>query len=185
MPVKGNNLILNAPNGEEISLSPLEIIAGVNLISHNGTCPASKAKDTGIAEALLLAEVTADMPFVDKRRMPPQGEKAKIVAGLKNASSVYFVTCENSGLIKIGHTKNLKKRLGSLQIGSASKLSLITATTFRPELEKFIHKHLESEHVRGEWFNPSEKTLSVIETLINKGLPALIKDMGVPNYYAA
>ena len=69
---------------------------------------------------------------------------------------VYFIGESESGCspIKIGVAKNIASRKRNLQTGNPSELKLIgwieTADAFK--LERSLHQHFESTHVRGEWF---------------------------------
>lgn len=63
----------------------------------------------------------------------------------------YLIKCEESGLIKIGKTKNMKARLSMLQTGSSSKLKLIHV--FDEDIEKALHLKFKSSRKKGEWFD--------------------------------
>lgn len=67
---------------------------------------------------------------------------------------VYFIQQGNDGAIKIGWTKNPRKRLGELQIGCPDPLVLLGAVPVgsRGE-EREIQHALWDWHVRGEWFD--------------------------------
>lgn len=67
---------------------------------------------------------------------------------------VYFLRSSASGLIKIGHSRNINKRLANLRTGSHESLELICQipTGRAVKLEKFLHAYFDSRRVRGEWF---------------------------------
>ena len=75
-----------------------------------------------------------------------------------NESGIYFCR-ENreGGNIKIGLAEDLNKRRTSLQIGNSSELILVAWIACNPEqllfTEQTAHRHFETFHVMGEWFN--------------------------------
>lgn len=89
-------------------------------------------------------------------------------------SYVYFIkTFKESPLIKIGYSKNPKKRLSVLQIGSASKLQLMGVIKCKDEshaksIEKLAHNIFYKQRKRGEWFRLSEKHEQQLISLIEK-----------------
>ena len=69
---------------------------------------------------------------------------------------LYIIQSKQSGAIKIGISKNPKKRLAQLQTGSPFKLKLILIIENRADLEKRLHKELSCFRIRnykGEWFS--------------------------------
>lgn len=83
---------------------------------------------------------------------------------------VYFIqACNTEGLIKIGHTKNVTKRLSELQTGSGSKLRLLHAIDCTSKLaaqtvERSLHEIFAYGKRKGEWFTQS----SPLRTIIGK-----------------
>lgn len=77
---------------------------------------------------------------------------------------VYFVRADTLGLIKIGHADCSRTRLSGLQVGSPDKLTLLgfILSEDAEELERDIHRHFRSLHVRGEWFRASRELLEFI-----------------------
>jgi hypothetical protein len=62
-----------------------------------------------------------------------------------------------NGIVKIGVTKDLKKRLATLQTGCPWRLE-VKAIMYRPDsfqYEDWLHKHFSRERIRpdGEWFD--------------------------------
>lgn len=74
---------------------------------------------------------------------------------------VYFVQGTISGLIKIGTTTNLKKRLQALRTGSAEPLVLLGAIPGGDREEQAFHARFGSQRVQGEWFSPSPELLRI------------------------
>ena len=68
---------------------------------------------------------------------------------------LYIIQSKQNGAVKIGISKNPKKRLAQLQTGSPFKLKLILIIENRSDLEKKLHNDLKSFRIRnykGEWF---------------------------------
>lgn len=63
---------------------------------------------------------------------------------------VYFL--QSGGFIKIGHTNNIRKRLGNLQPGNPLTLELLGLIPADRGLERTLHRRFASAHYAGEWF---------------------------------
>jgi hypothetical protein len=66
---------------------------------------------------------------------------------------VYFIRCEGTGLVKVGYSTKPQERLSDLQVGSATKLTLLLTIPGPPGLEKTLHFQLEPYKTRGEWYD--------------------------------
>lgn len=77
--------------------------------------------------------------------------------------AVYFVQ-ENrkNGLIKIGHSSNVGKRMSQLKNGRTTGLTLLGTFDGGAIEEAKIHDLFDSDRVAGEWFKPSNKLLAFI-----------------------
>ncbi len=97
---------------------------------------------------------------------------------------IYIIGEENdSGLYKIGETKNLKNRIKQLQTGNPNKLVVIDK--FRcinhETFEKILHKKYKNNKKQGEWFEFTDDELSACITFAkdlpnNKSKPVPIHD---------
>lgn len=84
--------------------------------------------------------------------------------GPRKSEFVYFIRAELTGLIKIGVSRDMEKRLSALQTGSPDKLvvlGVIRCTSPR-ERELQLHGMFRRDWDHGEWFRPSEALLSLI-----------------------
>lgn len=88
---------------------------------------------------------------------------------LFNDGYIYFAQMDHIGPIKIGYTKNVKKRLASLQTGSPYKLSILCIMPGTESFENIIHVGLDEIRLEGEWFLPHPFLLHEID-LINASL---------------
>ena len=68
---------------------------------------------------------------------------------------LYIIQSDVTGAIKIGRSKNPKKRLQQLQTGSPYKLKILTIVKGRGDLEKLLHERLKpyKQSCKGEWFD--------------------------------
>lgn len=82
---------------------------------------------------------------------------------------IYLVHIKGSNFYKIGYTKNVIKRLATLQTANALELVIVERffSLKARYLEKEIHKYYESQRVRGEWFQFSEEQVKNFVSTIN------------------
>ena len=83
--------------------------------------------------------------------------------GDKEINLIYFIQQGNNGNIKIGYSKNPKKRLIQLQTATISKLYIIGKISGNRQNEKEIHQYLFKHRLRGEWFKPVKEVLNIIK----------------------
>lgn len=88
----------------------------------------------------------------------PVGVSLQVVEGeeLPLGEIVYFVQPVEGGLVKIGSTFDMKRRLAGLQTGSPVVLRVVAyAPGFGSRaLEKYFHRHFATLRRHGEWFDP-------------------------------
>lgn len=79
---------------------------------------------------------------------------------------VYFIQCKATKAIKIGHTRDVAKRLHNLQLGSAPLLGLVAMrwVSSPVEEESRLHERYSALRLRGEWFRLSPDLLAEIES---------------------
>lgn len=75
-------------------------------------------------------------------------------------SRVYFVQAIGVGLIKIGYSENLRKRVFDLRNGSPTPIALLAHMPGGRSEEYQLHSHLYAHRHRGEWFRPHELVLA-------------------------
>jgi hypothetical protein len=74
-----------------------------------------------------------------------------------------YVVEDESKRVKIGNSKNIRRRIKNLQIGNAEQLILRVVSV---DDEKKLHKAFEHCRIRGEWFSLHDATLrAAIETV--------------------
>jgi predicted GIY-YIG superfamily endonuclease len=70
---------------------------------------------------------------------------------------VYFIANDDSNAIKIGHAKDLEKRIKALQTGSPARLRLVKFIQVKgmieaQKMEKHLHQEFNDIRINGEWF---------------------------------
>lgn len=85
--------------------------------------------------------------------------KKVVTKGLK---VVYFVQAL-SGLIKIGRTSDLKKRVESLATMSPVPISLVGYIEDIGDAERRLHEELARHRTHGEWFKPHREVVAAIQ----------------------
>jgi Meiotically up-regulated gene 113 len=82
---------------------------------------------------------------------------------INNWSDVYFIQQGKDGPIKIGSTTNITKRLKELQQANPNTLHIMHTTTGGQNLERHLHKIFSKYRIIGEWFEPVDEILMLIE----------------------
>lgn len=75
---------------------------------------------------------------------------------------VYFIQASQLGLVKIGFSSNVPKRLLSLKTGCPDNLVILKIIPGGQERERVLHKKFADIRVKGEWFSPSDELMSFI-----------------------
>lgn len=77
-----------------------------------------------------------------------------------SAFRVYFVQAGDGGPIKIGCAVDVARRVKVLQTGNVAPLALLCHFEGGPSEERRLHGQFKNDHLRGEWFRPSEALLT-------------------------
>lgn len=80
-------------------------------------------------------------------------------------SSVYFIRCTASGLIKIGLSENPWKRLSKMQSDSPGQLEMLGVVGGDIVTEAELHDRFSASRLRGEWFNPTDDLVAFVQDL--------------------
>lgn len=81
--------------------------------------------------------------------------------------SCYLVGDTLNGLVKIGNTQNIKKRLAVLR---TSNLNLMLLFVLPYNLEKELHLLFKDKRVKGEWFRLSNEDIRGVVEIYNEYL---------------
>lgn len=80
---------------------------------------------------------------------------------------VYFIRSGDTGLVKIGRTDNVQRRLSELQTGNHSKVTLAYVVAGSSHEERKLHYRFKRHRERGEWFREEG---GLADFLANKNL---------------
>ena len=106
------------------------------------------------------------MNAVRARSKPAATKVTKAKSTKASTSCVYFIRNTINGLVKIGRTSSMTRRLQTLQTAVGdSKLIVENKVQMTPNraktLEKNIHVIFEKQRRNGEWFDVSSKSIDV------------------------
>lgn len=79
---------------------------------------------------------------------------------------VYFAQREEGGLVKVGHTYDLKKRMRSLELAIASPVRVLAAVPTWVLRESEAHQMLATQRATGEWFEPQEAVFALADNAL-------------------
>ena len=80
----------------------------------------------------------------------------------RQLSSVYFIRAVSTGLIKIGVSRNVERRLKALS--ATDEMALLATIECAPmSIERLLQRRFRHLRVRGEWFRPEKELLDYIE----------------------
>jgi hypothetical protein len=100
-----------------------------------------------------------------KSEYPELIDKVSLMQKLtKDVGVVYFIEAVGTGFIKIGQTKDILKRLISLQTANPHELVLRKCIT-NARQEKVYHELYKDYHERGEWFRYEGELKKYIDSL--------------------
>lgn len=84
---------------------------------------------------------------------------------------IYFAQAENSDLIKIGTSSNVRRRMASLSFREKCSVSLLAFTDGSFVEEAALHARFAHLRERGEWFRPGPELAEFMEALPVRDLP--------------
>lgn len=103
--------------------------------------------------------------FLRDNTHQPNGERHEVPAYA--GPYVYFIEAPALSLVKIGWSKgHPKERLGTLQIGSPTALTLIGFIPGDNWAEKRLHRRFARHRSHGEWFRIGPRMRSAIRKLL-------------------
>jgi hypothetical protein len=79
----------------------------------------------------------------------------------KDLTFIYFV--RSGEFIKIGQSRNWRRRVEGMQVGSPHTLIVLLVLKDEPSLEGKLHNWFRTDHYRGEWFHSGPGLLAYIK----------------------
>lgn len=107
---------------------------------------------------MMAVEITAETDFFPMYVLDD-------VRRISGQDRVYFVASLGTGLVKIGHSRDVRRRLGELQTASSAPLLLSAAVPGSRAQERELHHLFADDRARGEWFRPSARLTHFISML--------------------
>lgn len=92
--------------------------------------------------------------------------------------TVYFVDAPGTGVIKIGKTSDLEKRMTTLQTMCPVRLQLLMTIQYDDDLERRIHNHLADYRAHGEWFYACKPVKDFMRAYLDGGIQWLVDTVG-------
>jgi hypothetical protein len=117
---------------------------------------------SSISELIDISEYFDHYPFVsttarkmsDMLRYADLGAQAilseEINEKIDRKVSTYIIKNHDTGMVKIGKTNSMEKRISALQVGAGSRLDVLAIIEM--DIEKDLHTRFEKFHYHGEWF---------------------------------
>lgn len=98
-----------------------------------------------------------------KQTVETIGENLKVTnpAVARGRTFIYFV--RSGEFIKIGQSKQWKKRIEQMQVGSPHTIITLLVLVAEPSLEGKLHNWFRADHFRGEWFHSGPAILAYIK----------------------
>lgn len=83
--------------------------------------------------------------------------------------SIYVIRAGNS-LCKIGKATDIDQRLRAIQTGNHEAVELVLSqhTRWFGLVEKTLHRHFASKHIRGEWYDLDNSDIAAIPSLMER-----------------
>ena len=79
-----------------------------------------------------------------------------------HGGNVYFLQSKETGLIKVGFSKQPKTRTKNIMVAHHDDAEVIGFIPGSSKTERSIHKSFSKDHKRGEWFFPSPELVGFI-----------------------
>lgn len=113
------------------------------------------------------------------------------ISGFSNTSVVYFIRNEYTGLLKIGKTNNLKRRIKEIEnafnfLGFDTQKLTLEAISYCPfglnssKVETYYHNKCKNYRINGEWFDISTDflydNLILCADYMVEGIPVIVED---------
>jgi hypothetical protein len=100
---------------------------------------------------------------------------------------VYFAHHPGKGLIKIGYSKDPRRRIFDLRAKHKERIELIAVMPGSRIIERFLHHKFHKLRMEGEWFSPSPELLKIADKAsqftMDKSIPSKIMIPITPDAY--
>lgn len=97
---------------------------------------------------------------------------------------VYFAAAVEVRRVKVGWSREPRKRVAALNAESPVPLRLLHTLPGRVSHEKLWHELLDPWHVRGEWFALTQDSIQVLQDLLEHPLPPIARLYEQPGFFS-
>lgn len=111
---------------------------------------------SGLGRKRKRREVVASPPTLDQLLSPAQTDLDGFI---------YFIQAGPDGPIKIGWSREVKKRAATIQSWEPVELECLATLQGPMATEQALHRRFGSARIRGEWFNPTHELLAYIDSV--------------------
>lgn len=106
--------------------------------------------------------IKAKMAFLEKHKHEPDCDGwPKIQKAGDENRIVYFVQCRATGLIKIGSSRDVRRRVYEIKMYLPLGISNVWWSAGGVTLEYLLHSKFEQIRIHGEWFEPNDEFMSL------------------------
>lgn len=106
-------------------------------------------------------------PRIKARMLATIGELVDFGTMLGRLGYVYFMHDEDAGLLKIGFTRDLPRRLRTVRSASGRDVKLLGWIIGTTADETRLHRKFSARRERGEWFRATQAVLRHVHAAIN------------------
>lgn len=91
--------------------------------------------------------------------------------------AIYWLKAGDAGLVKVGLTDNVAKRIASLQTGCPYPMVLLRQEPGDRAVEDALHRHYRAKHARAEWFvlDAADVAVALADVMLPKPQPKRVK----------
>lgn len=94
--------------------------------------------------------------------------------------TVYFMQQQGGEyLIKIGFSDLPDRRISAIRRAETEPVEILASIDGGREVERMLHKQLDADRVRGEWFRPSQRVQEMVQTAQSVSHPKRHKSINV------
>jgi hypothetical protein len=106
-----------------------------------------------------MNETKANRILSEYCHLPTQQHKKCVAALVQGQKLIYFIQAKDGGPVKIGIAVDPGQRMRHLQNANSLKLNYLWLLPGDERAERKLHHRFRRDHLRGEWFFPSDDLL--------------------------
>lgn len=131
-----------------------------------------------LIESVLLLEKVREKRKKGEHVKLTLEEKKRLYVVAYSLTTVYFIAAADAGMIKIGKTTDLNKRLATLRTMSPVPLEVACTISYDDRLEWRLHTHFSKYRSHGEWFYAEKEIVDFMRGYKDKGIQFVVDTVG-------